>query len=220
MSGKLFVIEGLDGSGKGTQTELLTRRLQGEGRAVRKLSFPRYGDPAAGALTEYLHGSYGQKPEDVNAYAASTFFAVDRYASFRQDWREAYLAGSLILCDRYTTSNAVHQTAKLSRGEWDGFLDWLYDFEFGKLGIPRPAAVFYLDMPPEASQKLMDKRYAASGEKDIHEQDLAYLNHCRQAALYCCQKLGWTVIDCARGGGPRPVEEIGEELRGAVEAAL
>ena len=126
----------------------------------------------------------------------------------------------MILCDRYTTSNAVHQTAKLPRGEWDGFLDWLYDFEFGKLGIPRPAAVFYLDMPPEASQKLMDKRYAASGEKDIHEQDLAYLNHCRQAALYCCQKLGWTVIDCARGGVPRPVEEIGEELRGAVEAAL
>ena len=213
MSGKLFVIEGLDGSGKGTQTELLTRRLQGEGRAVRKLSFPRYGDPAAGALTEYLHGSYGQKPEDVNAYAASSFYAVDRYASFKKHWEGDYLAGKLILADRYATSNAIYQMVKLPAAEWDNYLSWLEEYEYRKLLLPPPDLVLYLDMPPELSQKLLSGRYGGDeSQKDLHEKNTAFLMRCRKAAVYSAERLRWKVIDCAQGDAPRPVGDIAEEI--------
>ena len=210
--GKLIVIEGLDGSGKATQTALLAQNLQRDGHPLLQVSFPSYGQPAAGALEEYLSGAYGQKPEDVGAYAASTFFAVDRFASFRKSWGAHYRQGGLVLCDRYTTSNALHQLAKLPPPQWQPYLDWLCDLEFCKMQIPAPDLVLYLDMDPAVSQKLMDRRYAGGGHRDIHEQDVAYLTHCRRAADFCIQKLGWHKIRCSSATEPYPIEQIAGEI--------
>ena len=161
MSGKLIVFEGTDGSGKATQSRLLFERLQREGTDCQKLDFPRYGNPAAAPLEMYLRGAFGTHPDDVNAYAASTFFAVDRYASYKQDWGKYYEAGGLLIADRYTTSNAVHQAGKLPDGEREKYLDWLFGFEYGLLGLPEPSLVFYLDVPTELTERLMRERERA-----------------------------------------------------------
>lgn len=210
MSGRLIVLEGLDGSGKSTQLSLLRERLTGE---VRFVKFPDYDSPSSALVKLYLSGAFGSSPEDVNAYAASAFYAVDRYAGFKSDWGRDYEAGATILCDRYATSNAVHQAAKLAGAQRDAYLDWLYDFEFGKLGIPRPDAVLFLDMPVAVSQRLMTGRYAGDeGKKDIHERDVAYLEHCREAALYAAERLGWSVVSCAEGDEPRSRQTIADEI--------
>lgn len=142
MSGKLIVFEGTDGSGKATQSKLLFERLQREGIDCRKLNFPRYGEKSAALVELYLGGAFGTHPDDVNAYAASTFYSVDRYASYKQDWGKYYEAGGLLIADRYTTSNAVHQAGKLADGEREKYLDWLFGFEYGLLGLPEPSLVF------------------------------------------------------------------------------
>ena len=221
MAGKLIVLDGLDGSGKGTQTALLTDRLQAEGSSVRQISFPNYGSDAAKLLDSYLHGGFGTDPNDVNPYAASTFFAIDRFASYHQDWKTEYLSGSIILADRYTTSNGVHQCSKLPQNEWDGFLEWLFRYEYELLGLPRPDCVIYLQMDPEVSQQLMTGRYAGDeSKKDIHERNQEYLARCRAAAEYCAETLGWQTVHCDRNGAPRTVEEIGEEVYGIVRRVL
>ena len=130
MSGKLIVFEGTDGSGKATQTALLCRYLEGAGVPYRKITFPRYGQPSAAMVQAYLGGELGKHPGDVNAYAATLFYAVDRYASYKQDWGGFYENGGLIVADRYTTSNAVHQASKLPDGERETYLDWLFDLEY------------------------------------------------------------------------------------------
>ena len=158
MSGKLIVFEGTDGSGKATQSRLLCEYLEKKGIPYRHIDFPRYGKPSAAMVQEYLDGNLGKKPEDVNAYAASVFYAMDRYASYKQDWGEFYDAGGLIVADRYTTSNAVHQASKLPEEERKAFLDWLFDLEYRLLGLPAPDLVFYLDMPTEVTEKLMRRR--------------------------------------------------------------
>lgn len=214
MSGRLIVLEGLDGSGKSTQLARLRERLTGN---VRFVKFPDYDSPSSALVKMYLSGAFGSRPEDVNAYAASAFYAVDRYAGYRSGWGRDYDAGATILCDRYATSNAVHQAAKLEGAERDAYLDWLYDFEFGKLGIPRPDAVLFLDMPVAVSQRLMTGRYEGHEEKkDIHERDVAYLEHCREAALYAAARLGWSVVSCAEGDEPRSRDEIADEIYGIV----
>ena len=218
MNGKLIVLEGLDGSGKSTQLELLRSRLSGDAVYVK---FPAYESESSALVRMYLAGEFGTNPNDVNAYAASAFYAVDRYASFKTDWGKAYLEGATVVCDRYATSNAVHQASKLIGDERDTYLDWLYDFEFNKLGIPKPDAVIYLDMPIEVSQKLMSGRYEGDeGKKDIHERDTAYLEHCRKAALYAADRLGWNVIACADGGNVRTREAIADDVFAAVKAVL
>ena len=170
--GKLIVLEGLDGSGKATQSRLLTAALEREGRRVRRISFPDYESNASWPVRMYLGGEFGPKPEDVNAYAASVLYAVDRFASYRKDWGEFYRDGGILIADRYTTSNAVHQCSKLPREEWDGYLDWLFDLEYRKIGIPAPDAVFYLEVDPAVSQRLLSGRYQGDeGKKDIHERD-------------------------------------------------
>ena len=146
MKGKLIVFEGTDGSGKATQSKLLFERLQREGVDCRKLNFPRYGEKSAALVELYLSGAFGTHPDDVNAYAASTFYSVDRYASYKQDWGKYYEAGGLLIADRYTTSNAIHQGSKLPEAELPAFFDWLYDLEYGKMGLPRPDLVLYLDV--------------------------------------------------------------------------
>lgn len=221
MKGKLFAVEGLDGSGKATQTAILEKGLLSRKVYLRRVSFPDYDEPSSAAVKMYLNGEFGGKPGDVNAYAASSFYAVDRCASYLKSWRADYENGALILADRYTTSNMIYQLPKLPEQEWDGFLSWLQDFEYAKLGLPRPDLTIFLDMPPEISQKLLDERYRRSGkEKDIHERDCAFLGECRKAALYTAERLGWRIIACAECGAPKPIEKISAELRGIVLPVL
>lgn len=215
MSGKLIVIEGLDGSGKATQAKLLAQELRCRGREVREISFPDYKSDSSALIKLYLGGAFGSKPDDVNAYAASSFFAVDRYASYKSDWGAFYQQGGVVIADRYTTSNAVHQCSKLPREQWDAYLDWLFRFEYEQLGIPAPDTVIYLRVDPAVSQKLMTERYHGDeGKKDIHESDVEYLRRSRAAAEYCAEKLGWQIVSCTDGDSMRPVEEIhGDILR-------
>ena len=221
MSGKLIVFEGTDGSGKATQTRLLCSRLEASGIPYREIDFPRYGNPFAEPAKLYLDGALGKKPGDVNAYAASTLYAVDRFASYKEDWGGFYEQGGLIVADRYTTSNAVHQASKLPPGERREYLDWLFDLEYGRLGLPRPDLVVYLDLPTELSERMMRQRERLSGTRaDIHEQDEAYLRRCRESARQIARDCGWRVIDCAAGGAIRPPEDIHREVWRTVEAML
>ena len=211
--GKLIAIEGLDGCGKQTQSTLLKDALAGAGFSVAAIDFPRYGKKSAALCEAYLHGEFGENASDVNAYAASTLFAVDRLASYLTEWKGAYEAFDYLVADRYVTSNAIHQCSKLPRGEWEGFVSWLFDFEFGKLGLPRLDKVFYLSMPVERSEQLLAERYAGDeAKKDIHERDDAYLRHSHEAAEWCCGCLGWERVECCREGELRPIAEIHEEI--------
>lgn len=221
MKGKLIVIEGLDGSGKSTQEKLLEEKLTGSGLAVKYIKLPNYDDDACILVKQYLAGRFGEKPEDVNAYAASSFYAVDRFVSYHCYWKEDYLSGKVILADRYTTSNAYHQLTKTPREKWDEYLAWLEDYEYGKLGIPKPDAVIYLDMPVDVSQKLMSSRYGGDEtKKDIHEKNTDYLAQCRVAADYSCSKLGWIKISCAENGEPLSPEEINSRVYDAIKYLL
>jgi len=211
--GKLIVIEGLDGSGKATQTNLLSAFLEERGSAFRHIAFPDYAQPSSALVKLYLSGALGGLDE-VNSYAASLFFTVDRIASYLSDWKKDYLEGKLILADRYTTSNICHQMSKLPKEEWDGFLGWLEETEYVKAGIPKPDLVIYLDMAPEVSGKLLSKRYGGDETKrDIHEANFEYLKSCREAALYGAKKQGWHVLTCSDGTEPFPPEEIAGAVR-------
>lgn len=195
--GKLIIMEGLDGSGKGTQADLLAQRLTEQGRTLRKITFPDYASDSSALVRMYLAGKFGDKPDDVNPYAASSFYSVDRYASYKMNWGDFYQDGGLVISDRYTTSNAVHQCAKLPPEQWDAFLDWLFDFEYHKIGIPEPDRVIYLAVDPEVSQRLMTVRYHGDeSKKDIQEKDTEYMARARAAAEYCAKTLGWRRIEC------------------------
>jgi dTMP kinase len=221
LSGKLIVFEGTDGSGKATQTELLCRELERRGTAYRRLTFPRYQDESSALIRLYLNGAFGNHPDDVNAYAAATFFAVDRYASYKQDWGSFYQSGGLLVADRYTTSNAVHQTVKLPPEERVAFLDWLFDFEYRLLGLPAPTRVLYLDIPTELTERMMRRRERETNTKaDIHERDEAYLRLCRENAAFVTEYCGWTKIDCTDGGALLPAEEIHRIVLGKISDLL
>ncbi len=213
MAGKLIVIEGLDGSGKTTQTKLLKAKLEQCGIQTHQIKLPDYNDPSSTLVKMYLAGQFGSNPEDVNAYAASVFYAADRYASYQRYWKEDYLSGKLILADRYVSSNAVHQMVKLPESVWAAYLDWLHDLEYNRMGIPRPDTVMYLDMPIEASQKLLSKRYKGNDiRKDVHEANTEYLCACRKTAAYAAKVMKWNVISCAESGEPLTVDEIHEKI--------
>lgn len=214
MNGKLIVFEGTDGSGKTTQTKLICQRLDREGIAYREIDFPRYGNPFAEPAKRYLEGDLGKTAGEVNAYAASMLFAVDRYASYRQDWGAFYQEGGLIVANRYTTSNAVHQCSKLPPEEWEQFLHWLFDYEFHLLGLPAPDCVIYLQVDPAVSQKLMTQRYHGDeSKKDVHEKDTAYLARSRAAAEFCARHLGWDTVHCTSGDAMRSIEDIQQEVQ-------
>lgn len=222
MAGKLIVLEGTDGSGKSTQFRLLCDRLQAEGRSFQRLIFPQYSEPSSALLRMYLNGEFGSHPSDVNAYAASVFFAVDRYAAWKKVWGKEYEAGRLILSDRYTTSNAVHQGSKLSPGEQPTFFDWLFDLEYNKLGLPAPDVVIYLDMPTGQSVKLLRARESATHTKgDIHEVDQDYLASCRQTALRAAEHCGWYRVSCVDESGQlRSIENIHQEIWETVSKSI
>ena len=219
--GKLIVIEGTDGSGKSTQFKALTERLCAENTAFKTLVFPRYSEPSSALIRMYLGGEFGTKPSDVSAYAASAFYAVDRYASYKQDWGEYYEQGGIIVSDRYTTSNAVHQASKETGEKQAEFLRWLYEFEYDKLGLPCPDLIIYLDVPTAFTEKLMRHREAATNtHADIHEQDMAYLATCRETGRAAAKFYGWTVIECVRDGQMRSIEDIHEEIYRHVRKCL
>ena len=219
--GKLIVIEGTDGSGKSTQFKLLTERVAAEGREFQKLVFPQYAEPSSALIRMYLGGEFGTKPSDVNAYAASAFYAVDRYASYKKVWGKWYEEGGLVLSDRYTTSNAVHQASKEQGQAQKDFLKWLYDFEYDKLGLPKPDLVIYLDVPTDYTERLLRHREQDTNtHADIHEQDLEYLATCRRTGKAAADFYGWTVIQCVRDGAMRSIEDIHEEIYRHVAACL
>lgn len=216
MAGKLIIIEAGDGCGKATQTEQLTGRLKRDGRNVRQISFPDYKSPSSALIKLYLGGAFGDDAQAVNPYAASTFYAVDRYASFKQDWENFYRQGGIVVADRYTTSNMVHQAVKFSAPEErDAYLEWLWDFEFVKFGLPVPDAVVFLDMPPEYSLELLRQR---TGAADLHERDAQYLARCYTGYRELAVKYGWQRIDCVKQGRLKSIDEIhGEVYRSIAE---
>ncbi len=219
--GKLIVIEGTDGSGKSTQFHLLSQRMEEDGIQFQHIVFPRYDQESSALIRMYLGGSFGSKPSDVNGYAASSFYAVDRYASYKMDWGQWYDNGGVILSDRYTTSNAVHQASKEPVEKREEFLEWLYDFEYNKLGLPRPDMVIYLDMPTDFSERLLRHRESDTNTKaDIHEQDTQYLATCRRCGQLAAKHYGWTVVQCVQDGVMRTIDDIHQEIYSLVTKCL
>ncbi len=219
--GKLIVIEGLDGSGKNTQSGILTKTLNKMGIKAKELSFPCYGQPSCALVEMYLQGEFGDKPDSVGPYAASTFYAVDRYASYKKDWGSFYEKGGVVIANRYVTSNLVHQMTKLPKEEWESFAGWLSDLEYDKFGIPKPDLVVFLDMPVEVSQKLMLGRYHGDEQKkDIHEKDIAYLLECHKAATFASVLDGWHRLTCSDGETPLSIEEISQKVVALVKEEL
>lgn len=219
--GKLIVFEGTDGSGKTTQFTLLSKRLQAMNVDFRTMDFPQYSEPSSALIRMYLSGEFGGRPSDINAYAASTFYAVDRYASYRKVWGEYYENGGLMLSNRYTTSNAVHQASKEPPERREEFFRWLYEFEYERLELPKPDIVIYLDVPTDLTEQMLRKREAATNtQADIHEQNMDYLRLCRTTGLHAAQYYGWTIIGCSENGKMRTIEDIHNEIFGIVRKCL
>lgn len=219
--GKLIIIEGLDGCGKSTQTALLEKYFEDNSVNFKKIKLPDYDSKSSTLVKMYLGGEFGKNADDVNAYAAGAFYAVDRFASYKLDWGKDYENGTLILADRYATSNSIYQMEKIDEDKWDEYLDWSADFEYNKIGIPKPDLVIFLDMPVDVSQKLMTSRYNGDeGKKDVHEANVYFLNNCRKSALYTAKKQGWAVVPCSDGVNPLPIEEIHNTILDFVKKEL
>lgn len=220
MKGKLIIIEGSDGSGKATQTKKLYDRLEQNNYNIKKVEFPNYNSESSALVKMYLRGDFGKHAEDVDPYVCSTFFAVDRYASFKTEWEEFYNNGGIIICDRYTTSNMIHQASKMEVEERDKYLEWLNDLEFNLYKIPKPDCVIFLDVPVEMSQKLMKDRnnkITGESEKDIHESDFDYLKKSYENSLYIAKKYDWQRINCIKDDNMRTIDDIHEEIYSIVE---
>lgn len=219
--GKLIVLEGIDGSGKSAQYRRLCSRMEKDKIAYNHIVFPRYSKDSSALIRAYLAGNFGSKPADVNAYAASTFYAVDRYASYKEDWGKIYEQGGLFLSDRYTTSNAVHQGSKLSDDELPDFFAWLSDLEYVKMGLPKPDLVIYLDVDIPTSLSRMQRRQERTNTKaDIHEKDIDYLSRCLRTASKACDYYGWTRVDFMKNGAERAVEEKNDEIYALILDAI
>ena len=219
--GKIIVFEGIDGSGKSTQYGLLCRTLEQEGIRFRSLTFQQYDEPSSTLIRMYLSGQFGSDPGSVNAYAASSFFAADRYASYVDKWGEYYGQGGLIVTDRYTTSNAIHQACKLCGAEREEYFRWLYDYEFTKMGLPAPDMVIYLQSPVELGiSRLRSREAQTHTTADIHEKDDAYLRKCHDCGLEAARHYGWRIVEALSGDRPRTEQEIAQEIVGLVREAL
>ena len=219
--GKLIVLEGIDGSGKSTQYRRLCQRMENDKIDYNHIVFPRYDKESSALLRLYLGGAFGTDPGDVNAYTASTFYAVDRFASYRDDWGKIYENGGLILSDRYTTSNAVHQGCKLPDDELPDFFNWLADLEYVKMGLPRPDLVIYLDVDIETATRRMRRREAKNNtQADIHEKDTAYLERCLRTAGMAAAHYGWVRIPYMKDGVERDADEKNAEIYSVVLKAL
>lgn len=214
--GKLIIIEGGDGSGKATQTRKLWSRLSQEGFQTMKVEFPNYSSPSSALVKMYLGGEFGKDPNSVNPYAASTFYAVDRFASYKTLWEAFYRQGGIVLADRYVTSNMIHQAVKLKDNqEWESYIDWLKEFEYRQIGLPEPDMIIYLNMPPEYSIRFIAGRAdksSVSGQ-DIHEKDLEFLNQSYKNAQRVRVRENWINISCiSHEQKLKTIEEIHEEI--------
>ena len=219
--GKLIVIEGTDGSGKSTQFQKMSEHLEKDGVAFKHIVFPRYSEESSALIRMYLGGQFGDKPTDVNAYAASSFYAVDRYASYKMDWGKWYEEGGVVISDRYTTSNAVHQASKEEGQARQDYLKWLYEFEYDQLKLPRPDLTIYLDVPTDFTEKMLRGREDAPNTKAyIHDKDMTYLATCRQCGREAAAFYGWKVIHCVKDGKMRSIEDIHNEIYAAVQQCL
>ena len=218
---KLIVIDGLDGCGKSTQLEILCKHLNGLNVKHRMVSFPEYDKPTSIFVRKYLAGEFSPTADGVNCYTASSFYAMDRYASYKLGWEQDYKDGTLIVSGRYISSNLIHQMTKLPQEQWDNFAEWLYDYECNKLELPNADLTIFLDMPIEISQKLLSSRYNGNeSKKDIHEADIEYLKSCRKSAMYSAEKYGWKVIPCNVGENVRSIEDISKDIFEVVERVV
>ncbi len=219
----LIVLEGVDSSGKATQTALLADYLAKQ-KEIMQITFPDYESDSSALVKMYLNGTFGNDANTVSPYAASIFYAADRYASYKTKWSEFLSQGGTVICDRYTTSNMVHQAAKLeSTSEKDAFLDWIYDLEYKKMGLPVPSLVFFLDMPPMYAEKLMRTRankFTGETEKDIHERDASHIKKAYDNAVYVAKKYNWNFISCVKNGEIRSIEDIHAEIVKITEGVL
>lgn len=218
MIGKLIVIDGLDGSGKSTQAEAVFEHFKSQSDKVLLISYPDYSKPSSTLVQMYLNGEFSQNAEDVNAYAASSFYAVDRYASFKLHWQKYYEDGYTIIASRYVSSNAIHQMVKLDQSEWDNFLEWLSDYEYNKLALPKPNKVIFLDMTRLVANQLILSRYHGDEtKKDIHESNMNYLEKCQETAKYAAKVQGWDIISCCDGKEPYPIAKITKAIIELIE---
>lgn len=224
MKGKLIIIEsGSDASGKATQSEELLKKLTADGYNVRKVEYPNYKSESSTLVKMYLRGDFGKNADDVDAYIASTFFTADRYASFKTEWEEFYRSGGIVIADRYTTSNMVHQASKMEIEERDKYLDWLEDYEYNLFKIPRPDEVIFLNVPVDYSIKLMENRknkFTGEDEKDIHESDKNYLRKTYNNSLYIADKYNWKRVECVKDEQLRTIEDISDEIYEIVKNIL
>ena len=220
MKGKLIIIEsGSDASGKATQTAKVYERLLNEGYNIKKIEFPNYNSDSSALVKMYLRGDFGKNPSDVDPYVASTFYAADRYASYKTGWEKFYQEGGIVISDRYTTSNMVHQASKMDNNERDKYLDWLFDFEFNLYKLPQPDCVVFLNVPIEYSQNLMKNRrnkITGKSKKDIHESDVDYLTKSYNNSLYIADKYNWKKINCVKDNNLRSIEDIHEEIYSSI----
>lgn len=213
MHGRLIVIDGLDGSGKSTQSELVLKKLKEENEKVMLISYPDYEDKSSTLVKMYLNGEFSDNADDVNAYAAGSFYAVDRYAGYMRHWKSYYEQGYTIIAARYVSSNAIHQMVKLQKSEWDSYLLWLSDYEYQKLMLPKPDMIIFLDMARSVADKLISSRYKGDeSKKDIHEKNMDYLEKCQKTALYAAEKEGWKIVSCSDNENPYPIEKITNEI--------
>ena len=224
-NGRLIVIEGIDGTGKQTQSERLARTLAARQVPVLRVSYPRYDKDSSAMARHYLAGDFGEDPDAVSPYVASTFFAADRYASYQEETGPFLAKGGVVIADRYTTSNLVHQAGKIAdAAERDAFVHWLEDYEYRLLGLPRPDLVFFLDMPEAVSEQLMADRankITGEAEKDIHERETDYLKRSAACARALAKARHWRIVNCLDGDGQlRAVDDIGDEITAAVLDAL
>lgn len=228
--GKIIVLEGTDFSGKSTQYEKLTKRLYEEGYSIGSDSFPNYDSESSYFVREYLGGKFGNNAEEIDPKVASVFYALDRYGSYKtRDWGKVYDNGGNIVFARYITSNILHQASKYHTfEEKKAFIDWLYDFEVGLLGLPKEDCVILLDMPPEVGQKLKQKRLeeqhglsSSGGVVDIHEDNKEYLYHSYQTALEVCDYLGWKRVSCVdKEGNLKTIQDIHNEVYSIAKSVI
>lgn len=217
MDSRLIVIEGLDGGGKTTQLELLKKEYPN----FRFITFPNYNSPSGEIVTDYLQGKYREDDKSVSAFTASCFYAVDRYISFKTDWGKDFYEGKTVISARYVSSNAMYQMTKLPQERWDEYMNWLFDLEYNKFGMPKPFGTIFLDMPVEVSRKLLLKRYGGDSSKmDLHESNINFMQDCRRAAHYVAEKEGWSIIDCAGDGEALPIDVIHRSVKNKIEELL
>lgn len=214
--GKIIVFEGVDGSGKQTQSELFYKRLADEGLNVKKVSFPRYDNDSSALVRMYLKGEFGSDANEISPYICSTFYAVDRYASYKQDFEDFYNNGGIVVADRYTTSNMLHQASKIhDKEQREKFLKWLYDLEFNIYLLPKPDMVFFLDMPLFDTKILTKDRankITGASKKDIHETDENHLKSAYITSRELIDEYGWIKINCAKDELILSIDEIAENV--------